>query len=296
MQGLAYWRTDIIHGGDPAQIVAETQGMNCDVFAPKFGNGLTRWQGLEPRIEAHQEAGIEAHGWWYLKGLAGEGQAIGEHAVELGLDAILLDVETHWDNSNASADTVMDEIEAAAPDIPVGLCSWWKPSYHAADRYRPFLERCDFNAPQVYWIGRYYAQAGADVLDWCLEEYEDLYGFPAEKTYPVLAAFGQTYGSGHWWAATVEQMTIAQERAAELGLPGIYWYSADYMLGGAGSQGYNEQPEMIEALASFDWSDTSGETPDGDPDRFLRLADMRERITRRYQEDLAWIEEVAEHV
>src|SRR4030065_446521 len=54
-----------------------------------------------------------------------------------------------------SASSYMNHLRAALPSLPIGLCSYRWPSYHRELPWREFREYCNFDAPQVYWVGKH---------------------------------------------------------------------------------------------------------------------------------------------
>ena len=65
----------------------------------------------------------------------------------------LIDAEAHAKNKFAGA-TIFSQILRRKTDIPLGLNSYWKPSYHPEIPWRQLREISDFDAPQVYWRGQ----------------------------------------------------------------------------------------------------------------------------------------------
>jgi hypothetical protein len=277
-KGIAIWYAWELYDGRPDALVGEAKKLGLSKLCPKFGNGVAPWQGLEGLVEAAHGAGLQVWGWWYYYGRPDEGAISGDHAAALGLDGLILDVESHWEESaltasgrRRKAETLMTQLRERLPDTPMGIASWWKPSLHRVP-FEVFFQEgfCDLNMQQAYWIGRYDEQGGARVLQESVEEYLRLYEWPAEKTVPILAAFGRNYRRGDrfvYWETTVPQMDAANAKAVELGCRGVWWWSWNFMLGLAGSVDKRPRPAFLEAIASYDWGvGPEPEPPPGPPE------------------------------
>lgn len=164
---------------------------------------------------------------------------MGRCAKELGLDGMVMDVEGHFENRSgdleALAVQIVDEYRLEAGDIPLGLCSWWKPRYHPRTPVMAFLQGCDFNMPQCYPMGDTSPEANVLRVEWSLEEYAEL-GYSG-VTIPMCAAF--TEGG---WTASVEQINLVDEYVRERELPGIAWYAR-----------HSFQPGYKEAITAHPW-------------------------------------------
>jgi hypothetical protein len=242
-KSIAIWYAAELYDGDVEALVGEAKRLGLSKICPKFGNGTSAWTGLEGLVAAAHAAGLEVWGWWYYYGTSGnEGTISGDHAVALGLDGVILDIEA----------------------------SWWKPRYHSVP-FEVFLQPgyCDLNVQQAYWIGRTNDSGGADLLEESVGEYSRLYGWPAEKSAPILAAFGQNTsvaGRTTYWETSLTQMDAANAKARQLGCAGEWWWSWNFMLGKAGSVDHQPRPGFLEAIGGYDWGDTPPEPPPGPPE------------------------------
>ena len=55
-------------------------------------------------VSAAHAAGLQVWGWWYYYGSSNnEGTISGDHAVALGLDGVILDIEAPWEESSSNA-------------------------------------------------------------------------------------------------------------------------------------------------------------------------------------------------
>jgi len=265
-KGVAVWYAWELYDGLPDVLIREAKALGLAKVCPKFGNGIYPWQGLEGLIEEAHREGLQVWGWWYFFGNKDEGKICGDHAVSLGLDGVILDIESHWEGSASTssarrrkAELLMTQLRERLPDLPIGISSWWKPSYHDVP-FEVFLREgfCDLNMQQTYWIGRFDEAGGARLLEESVEEYLGLYDWPPEKSIPILSAFGQSYqvgGTHNYWETTVPQMHAANAKARALGCRGVWWWSWNYMLGKAGSSDKLPRPGFFQAIASHEWGE-----------------------------------------
>jgi hypothetical protein len=276
-KSIAIWYAPELYDGDVDTLVGEAVRLGLSKLCPKFGNGTSAWQGLEGLVGAAHSAGLEVWSWWYYYGNSpNEGAISGDHALALGLDGVILDIEAPWEESSsndaarrAKAERLMTQLRERLPTTPIGIASWWKPSYHTVP-FEVFLQEgyCDLTMQQAYWIGRTDVSGGASLLQESVEEYSRLYDWPAEKSVPILAAFGQNYnvaGRTAYWEATVPQMDAADAMAHDLGCSGEWWWSWNFMLGKAGSIDHEPRPAFFEAIGGYDWG-AAPPPPPGPPE------------------------------
>ena len=279
---IVTWVATLLFTGDPEAWAKFHVSMGCKAVMFKFGNGYYPWEGLDLYVAAARRHGLEVWAWWYLYGSHKlEGEIIGKAAAALGLDGVALDVEREWERGagwtqagrETTAKRTMDGIRKYYTGL-LALCSWWHVEGNPKVPYKVFLDGCDFNMPQLYWIGRWSVKSALDVIDRSMEMYGRLFNWPASKTIPVLASFGQTYGSkGTFWKATIPQMQATMDRCIEMGCPGVQWYSMDYLLGGAG----HEAPKGIPEHAMLDLirASNAGNNPPPPPPPDLLPIELR---------------------
>lgn len=277
-KSIAIWYAAELYDGNVDTLVGEARRLGLTKICPKFGNGTSPWTGLEALIAGAHAAGMQVWGWWYYYGSASnEGTISGDHAVALGLDGVILDIEAPWEESSsndaarrAKAERLITQLRQKLPSTPIGIASWWKPSYHNVP-FEVFLQPgyCDLNMQQAYWIGRTSDSGGADLLQESMDEYSRQYDWPAEKSVPILAAFGQNTsiaGRTTYWETSLTQMDAADAKAHELGCAGEWWWSWNFMLGKAGSVDHQPRPPFLEAIGGYDWGSTPPEPPPGPPE------------------------------
>ena len=259
-KGLVIWRSDRMLGGNPQSAIQKVVELRCNAIWLKIGNGTKKWVGLEDVIAAARERDISVFGWWYIYGQALEGRIAAEHALDLGVEALALDVESHAKRSEAATPGLLEQIfidtKNGLDGVPLGLCSYWKPSYHRELPFAEMLRCCDFNAPQMYWMGRTTEDGAEDVVKTCLQEYDQLFGWNYKNTVAIMAAFGQSINYGQdviYWEANRHQVDAAAEVARKNHVAGVAWWSLDFMAGGAGSRRGTSNTTLQTAVSRVEW-------------------------------------------
>src|SRR4030042_735313 len=71
----------------------------------------------------------------------------------LGLAGYVIDAEREFKlpGKATAARTYVRELRSGLGSLPIALSSYRYPSYHPEFPWTAFLEKCDFNMPQVYW-------------------------------------------------------------------------------------------------------------------------------------------------
>ncbi len=199
---------------------------------------------LVPSVtQALKNRGIQVWGWHYVKGNdpSGEARVAVARTTELQLDAYVIDAEHEykWRGKDAAARQFMADLRQGLPNHPIALSSYRFPTYHRELPWSAFLEKCDFNMPQVYWEQAH--NAGAQ-LERSVGEFDDtrLVGYQR----PVIPT-GSAYGAGGW-VATANDQEVFYQKAVELGLAAANTYSWDW----ATSSGHHD---LWDAVARFNW-------------------------------------------
>src|SRR4030042_1423357 len=190
---------------------------------------------LQAAINTLRAVGIKVLGWQYIYGAnplkqsiaAIEAQRAIENIERFDFDGWLIDPEKEYKRSGAAAwaDIYMTALRSSCPNVPIGLCSYRFPSLHPEIPWHNFLRRCNFHAPQVYWIG---AHNPGDQLRKSVRELQALANLPVV---PVGAAY---YDPTFKWQPTVAELNELDRTAHELKLPGVTWW-------GGGENGHGAQ-------------------------------------------------------
>jgi hypothetical protein len=176
---------------------------------------------VPPLAKALWDRKIQCWGWHYVKGdnPIGEADKAIERLQTLHLDGYVIDAEIEYqDSGKATAATkFMNRLRSALPDIPVALSSYRYPAYHPQIPWKEFLDKCDLNMPQVYWLQ---AHNPADQLKRSVQEFQNLE--PHRPVIPIGAAYKE-YG----WAPTSSDVFEFMQTAQDLNLTAANFYSWD---------------------------------------------------------------------
>jgi len=127
-------------------------------------------------------------------------------------------VEFKAPGMDGAAKTFVNELRRGLPSpFPVALSSFRFPSYHMQFPWKTFLDQCDYNMPQVYWLLA--TDAGAQ-LRRCYREFQSI-----DPVKPIIPT-GSTF-SYEGWTPTVSQITEFLTVAKSLNLTAANFYSWD---------------------------------------------------------------------
>jgi hypothetical protein len=213
-------------------------------YAYNVVNGVDLVPAVAAALRARR---IQVWGWHYVRGdnPVGEADKAIQRVQELGLDGYVIDAEGEYKEPGKAeaARKFMSRLRYGLPDTPVALCSYRFPSYHPQLPWREFLEKCDLNMPQVYWMQ---AHNPGEQLNRSVGEFQAL--VPFRPLHPVGAAFQQ---SG--WQSTSNEVRDFLDTAKGLNLSSSSFYSWD--------SSRASLPEVWETIAGYDWE---GGPPDQD--------------------------------
>ena len=249
-KGFFIWRILNCEGGDVEAIASKAEQAQlthvlikiADTRYP-FGFDRNNNDLLPPITNALKERGIQVWGWHYVKGNdpSGEARVAVDRTRELQLDGYVVDAEHEykWRGKDAAAKQFMADLRQGLPNTPLALSSYRFPTYHRELPWAAFLEKCDYNMPQVYWEQ---AHNAGPQLERCVGEFTDtrLVGYDR----PVIPT-GSAYGAGGWVATSNDQVEFYQ-KALNLGLKAANTYSWDW----ATSSGHHD---LWDAVANFKW-------------------------------------------
>lgn len=219
---------------------------------------------LPGHIAALKAVGISPRIYQYINGgsnsnAQAEAAAAVIYCQELGVDGLEIDAEKEYNQlatkeaAKGWALTYMNKLKDLPPSFSVSLCSYRYPSVQPHFPWTQFLThpRLDFVMPQVYWQQDNRPDAGAIQLVASLAEYEDR-GILRENYVPTGHAYCE-FG----WCSTPGQILGFSEKAKQLGLPGITFWSLQH-LGGV--------PNRKETVFGLDWGDVEPPPPDPEPE------------------------------
>lgn len=245
-KGMMIWKIPDCEGGKASEIAKvaascgyshvlikianETRPYNTD----SLGNDL-----IFPVADALRARGIEVWGWHYVYGYnpIGEAQIAISQTKKFSLDGYVIDAESEYKlpGRTTAARTFMTELRKGLPSTPVALSTYRWPSYHPTFPYAAFLEKCDLNMPQVYWMQ-------AHNPDYDLKR--SVTEFKALSPYRPIVPTGPAFKEGGW-APSDAEITLFLDTAKSLGLTAANFFSWDYARTGLVS--------IWNTIANYNW-------------------------------------------
>lgn len=177
---------------------------------------------IMPVVDALRAKGIQVWGWHYVYGYdpIGEAKIAISQTRKYALDGYVIDAEVEYKQTGreAVAKTFMSELRKGLPSTPVALSSFRWPTFHRSFPFSAFLEKCDLNMPQVYWMQAHNPDYD---LKRCVSEFRALTPFR-----PIVPT-GPAYGEGGWYPSASE-VKLFLDTARSLDLKAANFYSWDY--------------------------------------------------------------------
>lgn len=185
-KGFFIWNIRDCESGNPVAIASTAHSAGLSHVLIKIADGPytfnfnpTTKADLVPAVvnELHAR-GIQVWGWHYVYGNdpVGEANVAIQRIQQLGIDGYVIDAEVQYKEpgKDAAARRYMGELRSALPSFPIALSSFRFPAYHMEFPWRDFLNGCDINMPQIYWLKAH--NAGAQ-LDRCIREFQAIAPF-----------------------------------------------------------------------------------------------------------------------
>lgn len=247
-KGFYIWRIPYCENGDVTAIANLAVQANLTHILVKIADGIysynidskTGQDLVPPLVTALRARKIQVYGWQYCYGddPLGEADKAIQRVQQLNLDGYVVDAESEYKQPGKAqaASQFMSRLRAGLGALPVGLSSYRFPSYHPEFPWKEFLEKCDINLPQVYWIR---AHNPSEQLTRCVQEFQAL--TPYRPIVPTGSAF--RYGT---WTPTKEDITAFLQTAQALNLTGANFWEW--------SNCRTNLPELWETIRDYPWS------------------------------------------
>jgi hypothetical protein len=249
-KGFFTWKIPKCEHGDARQIVIHAKAAELTHLILKVADGTMVYNGTwgdptdytTPVVNALREAGIKVWGWHYIYGdyPNGEANVAIARIRQYALDGYVIDVEKEYKESGkkAAAKKFMAQLRAACPDLTIALSSYRYPSLHPQVPWVEFLEQCDLNMPQVYWMK---AHNPGDQLERCVSEFQKKN--PSLPIVPTGAAYRE-FG----WKPTDAEVLEFCNKAKELNLSAVnFWEWSDARSGNI--------PGVWDTIREYKWSE-----------------------------------------
>ena len=207
-KGFFIWQIRNTEGGNASAIANLADQANLSHVLIKIADGTygynidTNGTDLVPPVrQALRARGIQVWGWHYVYGdspLDEANKAI-QRIQQTGVQGYVIDAEGEYKQAGKAqaATQFMNRLRSAYPNLPIALCSYRYPSYHPQIPWEEFLEKCNYNMPQVYWVG---AHNPADQLRRSVSEFQAMTPFR-----PIIPV-GSAYQSGSWVPTAADVM------------------------------------------------------------------------------------------
>ncbi len=199
---------------------------------------------VPPLVSALKARNIKVWGWHYIYGdyPAKEANKAIERINQLDLAGYALDVELEYKEAgkDQAASLFMTKLRSSLPNLPVALCSYRFPSYHTKIPWKIFLEKCDYNMPQVYWEQSH--NPGAQLTRSVSE-------FQAMTPYRPIIPVGSAYIRGAWAPTTADILEFMQT-AQSLGLTAANFWEW--------SNTRKNLTNVWTTIQDYDWANYSG--------------------------------------
>jgi hypothetical protein len=150
-KGVYIWQPDKI--GTPDYVANLLKTSATDFVALKIHDGSYIYE-VQPYIDAIREAGIKVGAWGYVYlkwNAAAEAIAAVRAINRYQPEFYLLDAEAHAKGQQVAAMVYARTLRFGVENLPIGLNTYWKPSYHQTFPFWQLRSVCDFDCPQVYW-------------------------------------------------------------------------------------------------------------------------------------------------
>ena len=251
-KGFFTWKIPSCENGDVEAITSQAITSGLTHVLVKIADGAYPYNidtasGIDYALlltRALHARGIKVWGWHYCYGdnPLGEAKKAIQRIQQLEVDGYVIDAEQEYKQSGKreAARKFMAQLRNVLPDFPIALSSYRFPSYHPDLPWREFLEKCDLNMPQVYWMK---ATNAGEQLTRCVRQFEGM--TPFRPIIPTGAAFRQNA-----WQSTPGEVAEFLKTAKSLNLGGAnFWEWSNARSGNL--------PGVWEAVRDFSWSEAA---------------------------------------
>lgn len=250
-KGYFIWRISACEEGESDIIASLAKQANFSHVLVKIADGNysynidtdTGTDLVPPLASALRNNGIQVWGWHYLYGEdpIGEANKAIQRIEKIQPECYIIDVEGEFKEpgKDQAAEKFMTRLRSVFPDLPVALCSYRYPSYHPQVPWKVFLEKCDYNMPQVYWE---LAHNPEEQLARSINEFKNI------TPYRPIMPVGAAYKRGDW-SPTIDDVEKFMVTAQNLHLNSASFWEW--------SHSRKHLPDVWDAISDFPWSTPS---------------------------------------
>lgn len=228
-KGFFIWKIQDCENGNPQAITQAAQQAGLTHVLIKIADGAypyninrnTNVDLAAPVVQALKNAGIQVWGWHYVYGEypIQEADIAIQRLLDLDIEGYVIDAEHEYKQpgKDNAADQYMRRLRSRLPNHKFALSSYRFPSYHPQLPWKTFLERADYNMPQVYWEQSHNPQVN---LERSVREFQSI------SPYRPVIPTGPTYRAGPW-VPTNADLNEFMSAAKNLNLPAVNFFSWD---------------------------------------------------------------------
>jgi len=227
-KGYYIWQVKHCENGDPDRIAALAKEANLSHVLVKIADGTfpynidldNGYDYARPVINKLKAKGIQVWGWQYVYGdfPDQEAEIAVSRALELGVNGFVVNAEGQYSSTKKApaASRYMSILRNNLGSMPIALSSYRYPTYHRNLPWTNFLERCDYNMPQVYWVSSH--NNAGEQLQRCVNEFKNIRPWrPIIPTGPTFKESG--------WIPTKDEIIDFMKVAKKLNLSAVnFWY------------------------------------------------------------------------
>ncbi len=227
-KGYFIWMVRHCEKGDPDRIAALAKEANLTHVLIKVADGAfpynidleNGFDYVRPVVKKLHSQNISVWGWHYVYGDYPEQEAeiAVKRSLELGLDGYVVNAEAQYKTpaKAPAASRYMRILRSNLGTTPLALSSYRFPSFHMDLPWKQFLERCDYNMPQIYWM-KSHNNAGAQ-LQRCINEFRNIH--PHRPIIPTGPTFKE-----HGWIPQKSELIEFLQVARKLRIPAVnFWF------------------------------------------------------------------------
>lgn len=227
-KGYYIWKVRQCENGDPDRITALAHEANLTHVLVKVADGAfpynidldNGYDYVRPLVRKLQARNISVWGWQYVYGdyPDQEAEIAVARTLDLGLNGFVVNAEKEYQNTSKvpAASRYMNILRNNLGSTPLALSSYRYPSYHRLLPWRNFLDRCDYNMPQVYWMQSH--NNAAEQLQRSVNEFKQMRPFR-----PIIPT-GPTFKE-HGWIPYEHEIHDFMAAAKRLNLSAVnFWY------------------------------------------------------------------------
>jgi hypothetical protein len=252
-KGMYLWNISRSEGGEAEAIARVAVEAGLSHVLVKIADGTQTFpyptatsapEQAQAVIDALRRSGIQAWGWQYVYGNQPEREAdiAIQRCTELGVDGFIVNAEVEYKHRPSQAERYMRRLRGGLGEMLIGLSSYRFPNLHREFPFNAFLEGCDVNMPQVYWMRA--TNAGEQLMT-CIAQFRQSW-LIQKPILPTGSAFQE-----HGWRPRPTQIFEFLDTARKTCGGANFWVW----------ENARRHAELWAAIRDYPWGDTAVEAP-----------------------------------